>query len=154
MHVAIASDHRGFQLKKELIQQYFDLTDPVIWDDLGPDHYQPDDDYIDYAVKLVEYLKSHPEIEKGVLLCGAGVGMSIVANRFIGIRCGLAISPLQVAKARSDDDINVLAIGSEYVSVNNARIMVEQFLKTPFSGLERYKNRLDKLRILEEGTNG
>lgn len=152
MKIAIASDHRGFKLKNELTTQMFDVGDAVEWVDLGPTYYEPTDDYSDYAYKLVECLKTHSDVTRGVLICGSGVGMSIVANKFVGIRCGVGINSQQVVDARKEDDINVLAIASDFFNILHARTMVVNFLKTPFDNLPGHARRLDKIRQLEESS--
>lgn len=154
MKVAIAADHRGFNLKTDLMTQYYDAGDGVEWVDLGAEVFRPTDDYVDYAVALVEQMQVNPEIEQGVLICGSGVGMSIVANRFIGIRCGLGFNVDQVKEARAADDINVLALPSDFTNLVHARNVVEMFLKTAYDNLPAHQRRLDELHSLEVQENG
>ncbi|MCA9391591.1 RpiB/LacA/LacB family sugar-phosphate isomerase [candidate division WWE3 bacterium] len=154
MKVAIASDHRGFSLKTDLMTQFYNVEGGVEWVDLGPEVYSPTDDYVVYAIKLVEHMQTNPDTSFGVLICGSGVGMSIVANRFIGIRAGLGFNVDQVKEARSADDINVLALPSDFTSLVHARNVVEMFLVTAYDNLPAHQRRLDELRQLEGGKDG
>jgi RpiB/LacA/LacB family sugar-phosphate isomerase len=85
------------------------------------------------------------ENRKGILICGSGVGVCIAANRVKGVRCGLGLNKKQVVDARRHDDMNVLALAADYVSFEEARGMVEAFLKTEFDGEEKHKRRIEKL---------
>ncbi len=149
MKVIISSDHRGFEMKEALKKQGYDIPGGVEWIDLGPKTLDPMDDYVDYAIEAIDYMQGHPEIERAVLLCSTAIGMSIVANKFIGIRAGLAINVEHIKLARKDDDINVLALAASFFNVVHARLMVEEFLKTPYSNLPRYQRRIDKINELE-----
>lgn len=150
MRLYLGADHRGFHLKNQLKdwlkKDGYDITD------LGAHDLDPDDDYVDYAVAVAKgvaggspssVVSSHDAV--GILLCGSGVGMDIVANRFKGIRCGLGISPAQIREARNDDDINVLALAADYIDAETAKEMVKVFLETEFSGEERYVRRTQKI---------
>jgi ribose 5-phosphate isomerase B len=149
MKVLIASDHRGFEMKGQLQTLGYDIGESLEWVDLGPELYDSTDDYPDYAINMVDNLQSHPEAEHGVLLCGSGVGMNIVANKFIGVRATIGLNPEHVKVARNDEDINVLIIAAEFTNIIQARIMVEEFLKTPYSNMPADQRRLDKIKDLE-----
>jgi ribose 5-phosphate isomerase B len=85
----------------------------------------------------------------GILICGSGVGMNIVANKFDNVRCAQGIEKKQVEAARNDDDINILSLAADFVSENEALEMVDAFLKTKFSGKERHKRRIDEIAEIE-----
>lgn len=150
MKVAIGSDHRGLALKNDIITMSYEVEGVVEWVDLGPQKFVPDDDYPDITQTVVQHLLDNSEVEKAILLCGSGVGTSMLANKFPGIRCGLGFNPDQVIAARKDDDINLLALGAEYLSPLQARNIVEAFLQTEYSNLPAYQRRLDKVREIEK----
>lgn len=134
------------ELKPWLIQQGHEVVD------VGASLLTLGDDYMDYARRVADSVSTEKLQEqggRGVLICGSGVGMDIVANRFTGIRCGLALSVDQVKAARHEDDINVLALAADYTDVTAAKEMVKVFLETEFSGEERYRRRIQKLNSIE-----
>lgn len=150
MKIYLGADHRGFHLKNQLKDWLkkgeYDITD------LGAHEFNPDDDYVDYAVAVAKRLSGGSPSAVvgsrdsfGIALCGSGVGMDIVANRFKGIRCGLGLSPDQVRAARHDDDINVLAIAADYTELETAKAIVKTFVETEFSGEERYVRRIKNI---------
>ena len=96
MKICLAADHRGFEFKEKIKVWLGKRGCQVV--DLGNDHYDPDDDYPDFAQKLVKRLL--PDQDRGILFCGSGIGVNIVANRFSGIRCGLGFTPKQVKHGR------------------------------------------------------
>lgn len=114
--------------------------------DVGSERLDPDDDYVDYAMKAVLEMK---EDDRLVLFCRNGMGMAITANKRKGVRCGLGFGLEAVRKGRTDDDINALAIPADYSTDEVVKEMVKIFLTTEFSKTERYKNRLEKLGKLE-----
>ena len=144
--IFLAADHKGFTLK-EKIKQW--LTE---WgydhEDMGALKLDPTDDYPIYAKKVAEGMVE-PE-DRGILVCGSGVGVDEVANKFDGIRSGLAISKEQIQSARNDDNINVLALASDFISEEEAREMVKVFLDTEFADAERFNRRLKEVGEIEE----
>jgi ribose 5-phosphate isomerase B len=140
--IYIGSDHRGFALKGK-IKQWLAERD-IEFKDLGSDHYDPEDDYPDFA-HLVAKKVDEEEGSRGILICGSGVGMDIVANRYPKVRCGLGFSPLQIIEAREDDDINCLAIAADFTDEEEVKEIIEAFLKTKFSGQERKKRRIKNI---------
>lgn len=112
--------------------------------DMGAVSLDSDDDYVDYAVRVAREVRREPE-NAGVLFCRNGMGMSIAANRIAGVRCGLGFDTEAVRRGRNDDDINCLSIPADYVDLNKAKEMIEVFLKTAYSGEEKYEKRLKKL---------
>ena len=135
MKVYLGADHRGFKLKEEL-KTWF-LENKISVKDLGAFEHNPDDDYPLFAQKVARNvagdLKKNLGV-RGIVICGSGVGVNIVANKFNHIRSGLALNAKQVGQARKDDDINILAIPSDFVNEEEAKKIVKIFLKTPFWG--------------------
>ncbi len=143
--IYISSDHRGFNLKNYLVETF--KNKGVEIEDLGPNELKDDDDYIDFATILAKKIQENPE-NRGILLCKNGVGMSIVANRFKGVRAALSWNPKHAASSRNDDNSNVLVLPSNYIKENEAVEVVESWFNTPFSGEERFIRRLSKLDSL------
>ena len=112
--------------------------------DVGAVNYMAEDDFVDYAKQVAREVGGDKEV-RGIVFCRNGVGVSIVANRFEGVRCALGFDVEQVRKARTDDDVNCLAIAADYSSEKVIKEMVEVFMKTEFSGEERFVRRLVKL---------
>lgn len=141
MHVILGSDHGGFQTKEEikswLVKEGYEVSD------VGATSLVPDDDYVDYAKMAVKAVTSSDE--RIVLFCRNGFGMMIAANRFVGVRCGLAFDERAVKKGRRDDDINCLAIPADYMDVASVKQMIMVFLSEGFDGGENYKRRVMKL---------
>ena len=152
MKVYLGADHRGFKLKEEL--KTWLSENKISIKDLGAFEYDPNDDYPLFAqdvaknvgADLLENLES-----RGIVICGSGVGVDIVANKFKHIRSGLALNVKQVKEARKDDDINILAIPSDFVSEEEAKEIVKIFLKTPFSKEEKKTRRLSEIEKIEDG---
>ena len=142
--IAIASDHGGFDLKKSIIAHLLNTDWKV--DDLGP--YSLDSvDYPDFGIKLAEEV-SGGKVERGIVICGTGIGMSIVVNRFPGIR-GTLCSDLFTAKlCREHNDSNILVMGGRVIGKGLAAEIVNIGLKTPFEG-GRHQRRLDKINQID-----
>ena len=143
--IYIASDHGGFEIK----QMYVEILNKAGFDvqDYGPKSKLQDDDYPDYIVPMIINMqkdKSSP----GIVICRNGVGVSIAANKFKGIRAGLCFSPRHVISARNDDNINVLAIPADYITKETAVEILHEWLNTPFSNEERHTRRIDKINRL------
>ena len=103
--IYLGADHRGFYLK-EAIKDYL-TTRGIKWEDLGNQEYQEDDDYPLFARKVAQKVTRNPPEEKGILICGSGIGMSIAANRWKKVRAGLCLSGYMAEKGRKEDDINI-----------------------------------------------
>ncbi len=143
IRVAIASDHAAVAMKAELADWLRGEGHPVL--DLGPD----DDrsvDYPDYGAKLARVIAAG-EAERGVALCGSGIGIAIAVNRFPACRCALVSDGLSARLARSHNDANVLAMGARLIGIETARECVNQFLHTEFTG-GRHTARVDTLARL------
>lgn len=144
--IYLGADHRGFKLK-EKIKKWLDEWGHE-YEDIGPFEYNKDDDYPLYAAKVAESI-TEPD-DRGMIICGSGVGVDEVANKFDGIRSGLAINTEQIKSARHDDNINVLAIASDFTSEEDAQEIVKTFLKTEFADEERFNRRLGEIGEIEE----
>lgn len=140
--VYIASDHGGFELKNFLGDELKARGYKV--EDLGPTTYNPSDDYPDYAKKVAGAVSSAQDSVTGISICRNGVGVSVVANKFKGIRCALSWNPEHAKSARNDDNANVLALPADYISKEVALETALAFLETPFSNEERHVRRLHK----------
>ncbi|MEK7151636.1 MAG: RpiB/LacA/LacB family sugar-phosphate isomerase [Patescibacteria group bacterium] len=145
--IYIGADHRGYELK-EKIKQWLDALG-CEYEDLGAFEYNKDDDYPDFAELVAEKVSSNPE-SRGILICGSGVGVAIVANKIIGIRAGTATNAEQVKASINDEDLNVLALSADYTDENMAKEIVKTFLENKFSGAERHVRRINKIKELEK----
>ncbi len=149
MVIYLGADHRGFNLKEQIKADLKNSGYEVL--DVGASSYNKDDDYPVFAKLVGEKISLDLERGRGILICGSGVGVDIVANKFKGVRAGLAVSPDQIYSARHDDNINVLVLAADFAEESSARNMVKTFLATPFGGDERYKRRLGEITEIEEG---
>lgn len=143
MTIFIGADHRGFNLKNEIIE-YLHEKDIRI-EDLGAYDYNPDDDYPDFAKKVAQAVLQNPQNHLGIVICGSGVGVTIVSNRFKGIRCALGFDGKQIAHARENDHINVLALASDYLDFEKAKMIIENFLASTPKNEEKYLRRIKKI---------
>ena len=141
MKILIASDHGGFALKQDILK--FLTENKIAFEDLGCES-DASVDYPDYAVALASLI-SQGKAERGILLCGTGVGMAITANKFKGVRAA-AITDTATAKlAREHNDLNVLALGGRVLSPPVAREIVRVFIETPVAG-GRNEKRVEKIK--------
>lgn len=140
MKIAIANDHRGVERKKEIIEYLISLGHEVI--DLGATSSEVLLDYPEYAFNVVKAIKNN-EVDSGILLCRTGIGMSIAANRFKGIRCAKVDSISDVTLARNDNDANIITL-SETLDMDTVKEMIDTYLNTPFLG-ERHQRRIEML---------
>ena len=141
--VLIASDHAGFKLKKKLIEE---LQGEIKFEDLGP-FSENSVDYPDYAKKLSKKIDLKNDLI-GVLICGSGIGMSIVANRFKNVRAALCMNNKMSILARQHNNANILVLGSRLISEQEAIKCLLVFLKTNYEG-GRHQARLDKFNFVE-----
>ena len=138
--VLIAADHAGFELKQDLARHLSDLGYGAV--DLGTD--SPDSvDYPDYAHRLADAIE-RGEATQGILCCGAGIGMSIAANRHAGVRAANCLDERMAALAREHNDANVLCLGSRLLDPDQAKKILWTFLETPFGG-GRHGRRVEKI---------
>jgi ribose 5-phosphate isomerase B len=145
--VAVGADHAGYQLKEAVSAWLRERGIPV--EDLGA--YSPDScDYPDVAFKLAEAVGAG-RIRRGVLVCGAGIGMSIAANKVRGVRAALCTCREAARLSRTHNDANVLVLPGRDAAGEDPMGVLETWLDTPFSGEERHRRRLDKIARYEEG---
>jgi len=147
MKIFIGADHGGFELKKKVMTALEGQGYEVI--DEGAHVYDKLDDFPDFGKTVAEGVSKEPADSRGILLCRSGVGMDIVANRFKGVRSVLALSPEHVARARHDEDVNVLSVASDFSSEADVMKIIDAFLHTPFAAEEKYSRRLKKISELE-----
>jgi ribose 5-phosphate isomerase B len=138
--ILIASDHAGFELKRKLERWLREMGYAVA--DLGPENAESTD-YADYAHPLAQRV-SDGVASRGVLLCGTGLGMSYVANRYPRVRAAVAWSPEIAELSRRHNDANVLALPARFLSEDQARQILQTWLDTPFEG-GRHERRIEKI---------
>ena len=147
MRVAVAFDHRGVKLRKRVLETLAELGhEPV---DLGTDAPEPRLDYPDKAREIGEAVLAE-EADRGVLVCGSGVGASVAANKLAGIRAAICHDVYSAHQGVEHDDMNVLCLGSEVVGPELAADLVRAFLQADFAGGERYRRRLEKIEEMEK----
>jgi len=146
MNVAVGTDHAGFALKATVVGAITALGHSVV--DCGAMRVDPDDDYPDFAAAVSRAVVDG-RAERGVLLCGSGVGASVAANKFIGIRAALCHDTFSARQGVEDDAMNVLALGARVVGPALAVELVNAFLRAQFSGADRHRRRLAKIESFE-----
>ena len=144
--VALAADHAGFELK-EKIEAYLKEAGFEILD-LGTNNEEPVD-YPDFARAIGKALQQQ-EADRGILICGSGVGACVAANKMSTIRAGLCHDTYSAHQGVEHDDINVLCLGARVIGEELARELVSAFLAARFTGEERHRRRLDKIKAMEE----
>ncbi len=146
MKVAVAFDHRGVKIRERILDLLAELGHEVL--DLGVDAPEPRVDYPDKAREVGEAVRGD-EAERGILVCGSGVGASVAANKVRGIRAGLCHDGYSAHQGVEHDDMNVLCLGSEVVGAELAAELCRAFLAARFDGGERYVRRLEKVEDME-----
>lgn len=145
MRLAISSDHAGFELKQRIVAELRNLGHDVA--DLGTTSTEPVD-YPDFAAAVGRAV-IEGRAERGIIICGSGVGASVAANKLPGVRAGLTHDTYSAAQGVEHDDINVLVLGARVVGPALARSLVQAFLGARFSGHPRHVRRLEKIKALE-----
>ena len=146
--IYLGADHRGYNLKEE-IKKFFEL-EKIEFKDLGNLNYDENDDYPDFVKKVVEKVLSSSKKDKGILICGTGIGMSIAANKFKGIKAGLCLSGYMAKRAIEEDDINILCLAADITDVGTTKKIIKEWLKAKFKNEERYKRRAEKIFEIEK----
>ncbi len=147
MRIVIGADHNGFG-SKDAVRQWLEAAGHVVTD-VGPHELDPHDDYPDFA-RLVGEALQRGEADRGILLCGSGVGASIAANKMVGIRAGLCHDAYSAHQAVEHDNVNVLCLGPRIVGPALMEDLVMTFLAATYSGEERHARRLAKVTALEQ----
>jgi RpiB/LacA/LacB family sugar-phosphate isomerase len=148
MRVGIAADHGGFDLKKEIILRLRGSEHEVV--DFGALHLDPADDYPDFVLPLAQAI-AKGEVERGIALCGSGVGACVAANKVSGVRAALIGEIFSAHQGVEDDDLNLICLGGRVTGWALAWDLVQAFLKARFIGAERHRRRLAKIAALEKG---
>jgi ribose 5-phosphate isomerase B len=151
MRVAVAFDHRGVKLRERVLEELVALGHDIV--DLGTDTDAVRIDYPDKAREVGEALLSG-DAERGVLVCGSGVGASVAASKLAGIRAAICHDVYSAHQGVEHDNMNVLCLGSEVIGAELAADLVRVFLGATFSGGERYVLRLQKIEALERNFHG
>jgi ribose 5-phosphate isomerase B len=149
MKIAVGTDHAGFPLKERLVDVIREAGHEIV--DCGADRVIPGDDYPDYAEGIAAAI-TDGRAERGVLICGSGVGASVAANKFRGIRAALCHDTFSAHQGVEDDSMNVLCLGARVVGPSLAEELVRAFLQARFSGAERHRRRLAKVVGFESGS--
>jgi ribose 5-phosphate isomerase B len=147
--IYLGADHRGYKLKEKL--KTFLKEEGYQFEDLGAHTINPSDDYPDNASLVAQKISEDPQNSQGILVCGSGVGVDIVANKIKGVRSSLVwlADKELVKRSRSHDGANVLALPADYITDEQAKTIVKIWLTTAFSGEDRHKRRLAKIAALE-----
>ncbi len=150
MTVFIGADHRGFDLKNKLVEYLQEKNIRV--EDLGNYELDPLDDYPDFSAKVAQAVLQNPKEFIGIIVCG-GAGVEITANRFKGIRCVVGFNKEQVKHIKENDHVNILALPSDYINLEEAKEFVDVFMKTPMKQDEKYLRRVRKHDEIELKVN-
>lgn len=153
MIIYIGADHRGFKLKESLKNMLKESG--YVVSDMGNEKYDETDDYPDFAgavaKKISDTVLTDPNGARGIVICGSGVGVDVVANKFRGVRSVLALSPDHALASRVDDDTNVLSIAADYIDERTAKQILVAWMQANFSKEDRHKRRLAKIKQVEDG---
>jgi len=146
MKVGLAADHGGFELKQQFAKLLVSEGHEII--DFGNTVYDANDDYPDFTIRLARAV-SRGDVERGILLCGSGVGASIAANKIVGVRAALCHDDYSARQGVEDDNMNILCLGGRTTGFAVAWDCAKSFLGAKFSGADRHRRRLAKVALLE-----
>lgn len=149
MKIAIGSDHAGFELKEDIKKILQKRGDDVV--DMGTTSFESVD-YADYGLAVAQSV-SRADVEKGILVCGTGIGMSVVANKVNGVRAALVFDLYTAVQSRRHLDANILVLGGRVTGKGLAEEIVKAWLETPFEG-GRHQKRIDKIKAWESSHMG
>lgn len=147
MRIGLAADHGGFALKELLKEELTAAGHEVV--DFGALELAPDDDYPDIVIPLASAVAKH-EVERGIAVCGSGVGACVAANKIPGVRAALIVDAYSARQGVEDDDMNVICLGGRATGSHLALDLVRIFLAAQFKAAERFNRRLAKIARLEE----
>lgn len=150
MKICLGTDHAGFEFKEQ-IKEYLNKNQYEVFD-CGAFKFDPNDDYPDYVSKVGENVGKETD-SYGVVFGKSGAGECMVANKYKNVRAFLAVNEENVKLAREHNDANVISIGSEIITSDLAKKLIELFLKTPFSNEERHIRRINKIKDIENKCN-
>ena len=150
MKIGIAADHAGFEQKQKLVQQLTEQGYDIV--DYGAASFDAADDYPDIIVPLAKAIASK-EVEKGIAVCGSGVGVSVAANKVAGVRAALITESYSAHQGVEHDDMNLLCVGGRVIGPMLIWEIVNAYLNAKYDGGERFQRRLDKVIALENDFN-
>lgn len=145
MQIFIAADHRGFELKNKLVEYL--QSQNIRVEDLGNYEYDRLDDAPIFAEHVAHAIEQNPTEHRGIAICGSGVAMSITLNRYISIRCALALNADHIKSARQHNQINAVALGAEYITIEEAKEIVDTFLSTSALNEPKYLRRIEQMNM-------
>jgi RpiB/LacA/LacB family sugar-phosphate isomerase len=146
MRIYLGADHRGFELKEQ-IKEWLANNEYEV-EDTGNFIFDPEDDYVDYGLKVAESIEGSEETDRGILICGSGHGMEMVANRFPHVRAVLGFNDEVVVQGREDEDANVLVLSADWVKSEEVVERIERFLLTEKSEAIRHVRRRARMANL------
>lgn len=147
MHLGMATDHGGFELKQVLVARLRAAGHEVV--DFGAHQLTPDDDYPDFVIPLGQAVAAN-QVERGIAVCGSGVGACVCANKIKGVRACLIEDPFSARQGVEDDQLNLICLGGRIEGPELAWNLVQAFLNATFSGAARHQRRLQKVAALEQ----
>lgn len=146
MKIGIAADHGGFELKRKLKEMLSVYGHTYV--DYGADYFDKTDDYPDYVIPLADAV-ANKEVDRGIAICGSGVGAAIVANKIAGVRACLISDSYSARQGVEHDDMNLLCLGGRVIGPMLMKDIITFFLKAEFTGEERHLRRLSKIAAIE-----
>ncbi|MGE5497286.1 MAG: RpiB/LacA/LacB family sugar-phosphate isomerase [Syntrophothermus sp.] len=147
MKIGIAADHGGYELKELISQKMKESGYSIV--DYGAFRHDPDDDYPDYIIPLARAVASG-QMDRGIAICGSGVGASIAANKIPGVRAALVTDIFSAHQGVEDDNMNIICFGGKVSGPSVVWELIQAFLAANFSGWERHQRRLGKILELEK----
>ncbi len=146
MRVGVAADHGGFELKEQMLEELKAAGHGIV--DFGAPEYDAQDDYPDFVVPLARAV-AKGEVERGIAICGSGVGASVAANKVRGVRAALITDAYSAHQGVEDDDMNIMCLGGRVTCYALAWDLIRTFLEAHYQGSPRVQRRLDKVAALE-----
>jgi ribose 5-phosphate isomerase B len=146
MRIGVAADHGGYELKVKVIKLVESIGHEVV--DYGANAFDEKDDYPDYVIPLAKAVANN-EVQRGIAVCGSGVGACIVANKIVGVRAALISEVFSARQGVEDDDMNMICLGGRVIGPAHAFEVIKSFLGASFTHAERHKRRLAKVLALE-----
>jgi ribose 5-phosphate isomerase B len=146
MRIGLAADHGGFELKEKMLEELRTAGHQTV--DYGAQEYDAQDDYPDFVVPLARAV-AQGEVERGIAICGSGVGASVAANKITGVRAALITDAYSAHQGVEDDDMNVICLGGRVTCYALAWDLIQTFLKSRFQTAPRFQRRLNKIAALE-----
>jgi ribose 5-phosphate isomerase B len=146
MRVGLAADHGGLDLKGRMLEELRAAGYEIV--DFGAQEYDSQDDYPDFVVPLARAV-ARGEVDRGIAICGSGVGASVAANKIPRVRAALITDAYSAHQGVEDDDMNIICLGGRVTCYALAWDLIQTFLKSRYRGLDRFRRRLDKVEALE-----